>query len=308
MATNASHSQTILITGCSSGFGELTAKTLARGGHHVFASMRGATSTNARSADALRDWSASEGVRVDIVELDVTRSESVDAAVGTVLDSAGHLDVVVNNAGRGAIGPFEAFSLRQIEDLFSLNVFGPIRVAKAVLPSMRRRGSGLIIHVSSTIGRLLPGVGGLYPTTKWALEGFAESLSYEVKAFGVDAVVVEPGAFPSPALSKALLPDDLEMVAAYASAAARVDAPSAQATPAGYRLPDPQEVADAIKGLVDLPAGQRPLRTVVGAIFTEGVAEFNDAYARASQRLADALRRPDQAITWGRGGVSEPRT
>jgi len=302
------YGQTILITGCSSGFGELTAKTLAQAGHHVFASMRGTASSNARAAKALREWSASHGVRLDVVELDVTQPASVEAAVGVVLRAADRLDVVVNNAGRGAIGPFEAFSLEQIDDLFSLNVYGPIRVAKAVLPPMRRRGSGLIVHVSSTIGRILPGVGGLYPTTKWALEGFAESLSYEVKPFGIDAVIVEPGAFPSPALSKALLPDDLDVAAAYAAAHAGAGAPPDQPAPAGYRLPNPQEVADAIKRLIDLPAGTRPLRTVVGPIFTDGVAEFNDSYARASQRLADALKRPDQAITWGRGGVNEPRT
>src|SRR3972149_8662149 len=85
---------------------------------------------------------------------------------------------------------------------------GPVRVAKAVLPSMRQRRSGLIIHISSTLGRVLPGSGGLYPATKWALEGLAESLGYEVKAFGIEAVIVEPGAFPSPSISKAVEPQD----------------------------------------------------------------------------------------------------
>lgn len=292
--------QTILITGCSSGFGELMAKTLAQAGHHVYASMRAITTSNARAADALRAWAAWAAVRLDVLELDVLDERSIARAVDSALESSGHIDVLVNNAGRGAIGPFEAFSLEQIEGLFSLNVFGPIRVAKAVLPSMRARRHGLIVNVTSTIGRVLPGAGGLYPTTKWALEGFAESLSYEVKAFGIEAIILEPGAFPSPALSKALRPGDVAIEAAYAAAAV-TDTPIDQPVPEGYRSPDLQEVADALARLIAMPHGSRPLRTVVGPIFTEGVAEYNDAYAQASARLAAALRRPDQTITWGPG-------
>ncbi len=296
---------TILITGCSSGFGALMARTLAAAGHRVFAGMREVTAKNAEHARALRAWGVQRGAAIDVLDMDVTSAESVNRAVATMLDSAGRIDVAVNNAGRGAVGPMEAFSQAQIDALFDLNVFGPMRVNRAVLPAMRRQRSGLIVHVSSTIGRVMPGVGGLYASTKWALEGVAESLRYEVKAFGVDVVILEPGAFPSPVMSKVMVAEHVAIGEAYAAAAASVNPPMDQPTPADHRLPDPQDVANAVKRLVELPMGQRPLRTVVGPIFTEGVAEYNDAYERASRRLTEALRRPDQAITWGVRGTPD---
>jgi NAD(P)-dependent dehydrogenase (short-subunit alcohol dehydrogenase family) len=299
-------SQVILITGCSSGFGRLTARTLAADGHQVFAGMRDLAGRNAEHARRLLDWSTSLGLRLDVVDIDVTSVPSVEAAVSAVLDRAERIDVVVNNAGRGAVGPLEAFTDAQVEELFNLNVFGPLRVNRAVLPSMRRHRSGLILHVSSTIGRVLPAVGGLYAATKWALEGLAESLRYEVQAFGIEAVILEPGAFPSPAMSKAMPAAREDIAREYTVASARVDPPMDQDPPADYRPPDPQEVADAVKHLIDLPAGQRPLRTVVGRLFSEGVVEYNAAYELASRRLAEALRRPDQAITWGRQAPASP--
>lgn len=300
MSTQARH---VLITGCSSGFGELTAKTLASRGHCVFAGIRDCSSTNAARAQALRAWADSQRTALHVVEIDVTDQDSVDAAVAFILGAGPGLDAVVNNAGRGAVGPIEAFGQAQVEALFDLNLFGALRVDRAVLPSMRRRRSGLLVHVSSTIGRVLPAVGGLYAATKWALEGLAESLRYEVAAFGIDVAIVEPGAFPSPAMSKAMVAQHAGIGQVYADAAASVNPPMDQAPPADYRRPDPQDVADAITRLVEAPPGSRPLRTVVGPIFTEGVAEFNAAYDAASRRLAAALRRPDQAITWGRRGT-----
>ena len=195
-ADRVSESQVILVTGSSSGFGALIVRTLAREGHHVFASMRAMSSRNAGAAAELSAWAQSEGVRLDVVEMDVTSETSVQTCVDDVLARAGRIDVVVNNAGASASGPIEAFSEVQVEALYSLNVFGPWRVNKAVLPSMRQQRSGLLLHISSTLGRVLPGSGGLYPATKWALEGLTESLSYQVKAFGVDVVLLEPGVLP----------------------------------------------------------------------------------------------------------------
>jgi NAD(P)-dependent dehydrogenase (short-subunit alcohol dehydrogenase family) len=188
-----------------------------------------------------------------VVDIDVTDEGSVQAAIAAVLASSGGVDAVVNNAGRGAIGALEAFSQAQVEALFDLNVFGALRVNRAVLPSMRARNSGLLVHVSSAIGRVMPKVGGLYATTKWALEGLAESLHYEVAAFGIDVAIVEPGAFPSPAMSKAMVADNAAVGQAYAAAAAAVNPPMDQPPPADY----------------------------------------NAAYEAASRRLAAALRRPD---------------
>jgi NAD(P)-dependent dehydrogenase (short-subunit alcohol dehydrogenase family) len=289
----------ILVTGTSSGFGALTVKALATDGHRVFASMRNVEGRNAPAAQGLREWASAQRADLEVVDLDVLSEKSCRAAVEYVLRrTGGHLDVVVNNAGASASGPIEAFGMEQIEGLFSLNAFGPMRVSKAVLPTMRAQGSGLIIFITSTLGRVLPGRGGLYPATKWAEEGLAESLAYQVQPFGIDVAILEPGSFPTPAIGKATAAEDAEITAAYAAVTPRAAPPSTPDSHEERPEPDPAEIAEAVKQLVALPAGQRPLRTVVGPVFTEGVAEYNATYERTRNRLAESLRRPDQAITW----------
>jgi NAD(P)-dependent dehydrogenase (short-subunit alcohol dehydrogenase family) len=296
--------QVVLITGCSSGFGELIAKTLARAGYNVFATMRGVQDRNADAARALAAWARHDNLRLQIVEMDVADTASVAAAVAEVFASAGRIDVVVNNAGIAARGPLEAFDIEQMQELFNINVFGPLRVDKAVLPHMRERRSGLLIHVSSTLGRVLPGTGGLYPASNWAREGLAESLHYQLRPFGIDVVILEPGTFPTPATSKGLMPNDTAVAAAYAAVAPPTQ--RAREVSPDYKRPDPQEVADAVLRIIETPAGQRPLRQVVGPIFTLGVAEYNEIYERVRDALAESLRRPDQAITWGPAAAEGP--
>ena len=288
----------VLVTGSSSGFGELIVKTLARDGHRVFATMRGVATRNREAAERLGEWASAEGVRLEVVELDVTSDQSVASAVDYALTSAGTIDVVVNNAGASAAGPLEAFSVEQMAALLNLNTLGPMRVSKAVLPSMRAVGSGLIIWITSTLGRVLPGRGGLYPATKWAAEGFAESLRYQVAPFGIDVSILEPGSFPTPATFKSMIADDQEVTAAYATVASQTAGHRRAPADPAYRRPDPQEVADAVKQLIGLPAGRRPLRRVVGPVYTEGVAEYNQTYEQVRAHLEEVLRRPDQAITW----------
>jgi NAD(P)-dependent dehydrogenase (short-subunit alcohol dehydrogenase family) len=286
---------TILVTGCSSGFGELMARTLAAHGHHVYASIRGMAGRNSEATERLRAWAAKSQFSLSVIELDVTDDASVRVAVNQILAAEGTLDVVVNNAGAAAAGPLEAFSAPQMAGLLDTNVIGPMRVNKAVLPAMRARRSGLIIWVTSTLGRVLPSIGGLYPATKWAAEGFAESLHYELRPFGIDVAILEPGSFPTPAISKSMVAAERAVAAEYRA----VTPARRQVRPDGaYRLPDAQEVADAVLHLVELPSGHRPLRTVVGPIFTEGVAEYNQTYERVRARLVESLGRPDQAIPW----------
>jgi len=266
----------------------------------VYASMRDVQQRNAEAAQRLTAWAATNAAALTVVELDVTSDTSVRQAVDTVLATERGVDVVVNNAGASAAGPLEAFSIAQMAALLDLNVLGPMRVNKAVLPSMRARRSGLIVWITSTLGRVLPGRGGLYPATKWAAEGFAESLHHQVAPFGIDVVILEPGSFPTPATSKSMPADDQGVAATYAAfvpPAGRAPAPPADST---YQRPDPQDVADAVLELIGLPAGHRPLRQVVGPVFTEGVAEYNQTYERLRADLEEVLRRPDQAITWGR--------
>ncbi len=285
----------VLITGCSTGFGEITAKTVALAGHRVFASMRDVTGRNVEAASALRDWGEQSNARLHVIEMDVASTASVEAAAGDIEALGGNIDAIVNNAGIAARGPIEAFDVEQMQALYDVNVFGPLRVDKAFLPAMRQRRSGLLIHVSSTLGRVLPRRGGLYPASKWAVEGLAESLSYELTPFGIDVVILEPGAFPTAATRNGLQAANQNIAAEYATAVP----PRAPATvPDDYVLPDLREVADEILRLIELPQGKRPLRSVVGPIFTEGVPEYNETYERVRDHMQEVLRRPDQTVTW----------
>ncbi|MBV9325583.1 MAG: SDR family oxidoreductase [Chloroflexi bacterium] len=287
----------VLITGCSSGFGELIARTLATHGHRAYASMRGVSGRNAEAARRLTEWAASAHVPLSVVELDVTSDTSVREAVEHIQSTDGDVDVVVNNAASSSRGPLEAFSIAQMAALLDVNVLGGMRVNKAVLPAMRARGAGLIIWVSSTLGRVLVG-GGLYPASKWAVEGFAESLHHQVAPFGIEVVILEPGSFPTPSTSNAMRAEDQAITDAYAA----VPTPARNRqlpTDGSYQPPDPQEVADAVLEIVQIPAGQRPLRRVVGPQHTDGVPAYNQAYEQLRQHMAEVLRRPDQAVTWG---------
>src|SRR5437868_3853544 len=183
-----------LVTGSSSGFGELISKTLAAAGHHVYATMRDVGGRNADAAERLRSFGT------EVVELDVTSDASVERAMAAILPSG-----------------------------------------------------------------------------------------------GIDVVILEPGSFPTPATFKSMPAADQEIAAAYASSS---NGPLRSPDRKGAPEPDPQEIADAVLGLVNMPPGQRPLRLVIGPVFTDGVAEYNATYERLRAHMEDILRRPDQAITW----------
>jgi NAD(P)-dependent dehydrogenase (short-subunit alcohol dehydrogenase family) len=170
--------KSVLITGASSGFGRLTAELFAREGWRTFATMRGISSANATPDAELRR------VGVDVVELDVTSDASVEAAAAIVASEVRALDVLVNNAGVGSFGIQEAFTPSAVERLYATNVFGPLRVNRAFLPAMRERGSGLVVYVSSVVGRIVNPFGGVYASSKWALEALAEASSYESSSRG----------------------------------------------------------------------------------------------------------------------------
>lgn len=281
----------ILITGCSSGFGKLTAETLAKDGHHVFASMRDIDGKNADSKAELLDWAEKEGVKIEIVELDVVDEAGVEAAISKVVESAGYIDVLVNNAGVASMGVLEAYSIDEIHKLFDVLTFGPLRVNRAVLPHMRKRKSGLIIHISSTAGRINIPFMGPYCAAKFALESIGAAYSYELAPFNIDSVILEPGAYATKVMDKLKMPDDGGRLAEYGDVA---NAPQKLFENVGKRLhgpgaPDPQEVADAVKKLIETPAGERPLRTCVGEIATAGIEELNITTEESRKKFIDSL-------------------
>jgi NAD(P)-dependent dehydrogenase (short-subunit alcohol dehydrogenase family) len=279
----------ILITGSSSGIGRLAAETLLSGGHLVYASMRNVSSKNREAAESLRN----KGARV--VELDVTGSESVNRAVKTVLEEAGHLDVLVNNAGHMAIGITEAFTEAQVQAQMDVNFFGPVRLCRAVLPHMRARREGLIIHVTSVVGRLLFPACAFYCASKFALEAYAEVLHFELTEFGVDSVIVEPGPFPTRLVDNSPEPADRARAESYGRIAnlrtTFID--TFQTFFSSPQSTNAQDVADAIAHLVETPAGQRPVRTVCPPDY--GAIALNEYTAPIQAEVLNGLGMPEMA-------------
>src|ERR1700751_508183 len=184
-------SQTILITGASSGFGRDTAETLHHAGHSVYASMRGAQGKNREAAESLHK------LGVKTVEIDVSDDTSVESGVKTVLAEVGHIDVLVNNAGIASVGVTEAFTTEQAKAIFDTNVIGLLRVTRAVLPSMRQHHDGLIINIGSVLGRVTFPFLGIYGASKMAVEALPDTLRYELPQLGVEVVEVQPSAYPT---------------------------------------------------------------------------------------------------------------
>src|SRR5687768_6444257 len=153
--TSPTRPMSVLITGASTGFGKLAAVTLARAGQYVFAAMRDLKAKNRERGEELRTVAEREGLNIRLVDLDVTSSSSIASAVESILASGGQLDVLVNNAGHMSIGIAEGFTEEQVRRQMEVNFFGPVNLCRAVLPHMRERRSGLIVHVTSIVGRVL---------------------------------------------------------------------------------------------------------------------------------------------------------
>lgn len=251
----------ILITGCSSGFGRLGAEHYARLGAKVFATMRNIPRPEAEELRILAD---AEGLDIEVIEIDVTKRRQVRRGVARALEAAGgSLDVLINNAGIAYGGTVELMDERATREMFDTNVFGPQRMTREVLPAMRSNGRGLIVNISSQLGRvILPGF-SVYSPTKFALEALSEQMAFEVAGHGIDVSIVQPGGYPTKiwdnarALTERLLkrtPDALEE--AYAPFLEGLASRGGGST-------DPMDVPRAIAGIVSAPAGQRPLRLPV---------------------------------------------
>lgn len=174
--------KTILITGASSGIGYDAAQLLAQQGHCVYAA--------ARRVERMESLKAL-GVRV--IKMDVTEEESMRQGVEEIVQAEGRIDVLINNAGYGFFGAIETVPLAEARRQLEVNVFGLARLTQLVLPQMRKQGSGRIINTSSIAGKMVIYMGGWYNVTKYAVEAFSDALRMEVKPFGIDVVMIEPG-------------------------------------------------------------------------------------------------------------------
>ncbi|MDU0311052.1 SDR family oxidoreductase [Rhizobium sp. 10PS4] len=268
----------VVVTGASSGFGNLTVLELARRGHTVVATMRDVEGRNARVRKDLIDAATTEGHVLHVLEMDVADEVSVNSTIDKVVREHGKIDVLVNNAGLMPVGITEAYTVADIERLFAVNFFGAVRADRAVLPHMRAAGSGLLVHVTSLMGRVVFPFFGTYSASKFALEALAEAYRYELKGFGIDSVIVEPGPFPSNLISSSPEPSDHAVLASYGEIAAIPGQIKAHANDGDdANPPRPQRVAVSIAELIEATE-RRPLRTVVmpeGLDF--GIHQLNEA-------------------------------
>jgi len=286
--------KTVVVTGASSGFGKGAVKAFAAKGYRVWGTMRDAEGRNAEKKTALETYSN----RVSVIDIDVADDESVAVGFARILDH-GPVDVLINNAGIMFLGLTEAFSVAQAHEQMNSNYYGAIRAMQAVLPAMRKAGSGLIINCSSIVGRISPPFFGTYTATKHALEGYSQALRYEVAPFGVDIAIVEPGPFGTGLLASGRPPALGDVLASYGELAGVPAAMSAQFAEMlkSEGAPDPQWVVDAYLALAEMPSGKRPMRTVVG--ITWGVDEMN----RLTQPIQDKILKEMQ-LDGVLGGVS----
>ena len=254
--------KSILITGCSTGFGRLAAEHFARLGAKVFATMRNTPRPESEELVALAE---SDDLDIHVMRLDVTQQYEVDDAVMHAERIAGGaIDVLINNAGISYGGPIEIQDLEATQHTFDTNVFGPQRMIRAVLPAMRKAKSGLIINVSSQLGRVIAPSYGQYSPTKFALEALSEGLAYELVPHGVDVTVIEPGGYPTMIWKNAnenslklLERADEKHTSGYQALVSRLG----QRTGGGST--DPMDVPRAMAEVIAMPAGSRPLRRPV---------------------------------------------
>lgn len=231
--------KTALVTGASSGMGKAIAKRLIEDGYQVFVA--------ARSVDKMQDLAR---LGATSLRMDVSKDEDIIAAVKTIEGETGGVDVLVNNAGFGLLGPVEDISIDEARYQFEVNVFGAARLTQLLLPAMRTKGSGTIVNITSMGGKIYTVLGAWYHATKHALEGWSDCLRLEVEPFGIRVVVIEPGLIET-GFGDAATQNLLERSAggAYANLAKRVAASIGNSYGRG-RGTDPSVVADVVSKAV----------------------------------------------------------
>ncbi|QEM02690.1 SDR family oxidoreductase [Mucilaginibacter rubeus] len=272
-------SQIVFITGTSSGFGKLTTETLSKAGFTVIAGMRDIGGKNAEVANQL-----SQLPNVDVVEIDITKDESVTNAFANMIAKYGRIDILVNNAAVAGFGLLEAYSLDRIRQMFEVNFYGVIRTYQAVLPTMRAAGKGLIINITSgasghTMPFMIP-----YLASKFGVESITEGLQDELAEFGIENVSIQPGVYPTEmntGQKQGVNSDKAAITESYGDAATQKF--NAIGTALFGKMQqfnmDPQVIANGILELIQMPAGTRPLRKPLDAIAQGTDIEFIETRA-----------------------------
>ncbi|MRH99613.1 SDR family NAD(P)-dependent oxidoreductase [Kriegella sp. EG-1] len=281
----------VLITGCSSGFGYLTALLLARKGYKVWATMRNVLTKNKAKKKELLVIAEKEKLHISVLELDVTIETSVTKAIDFIINEDGTLDYLVNNAGYMFVGLTEAYTIAQAKDQFETNFFGVLRMVKAIAPHMRKQKEGLIVNVTSIAGRLTFPYFGIYCASKHAVEAYSQALRYELAPWGVEVSLVEPGPFGTNLLYSGPKEADQAIFDSYYK---QKDEPAAllkffDGFFQSSEAPNPQLVADDIAMLIETKRGERPERVVSGVGF--GAEDYNQkVYPIQQSVVKDALQ------------------
>jgi NAD(P)-dependent dehydrogenase (short-subunit alcohol dehydrogenase family) len=258
------HHLSILVAGCSTAFGRQSAIALARRGHRIIAGVRERTGRGAEHAAELAALARAESLDLRVVDLDVDREETIEAAVEAAKAySFGRLDALVNSAAYSVLGPLEACPPEQLLALLNTNVVGALRLFRAVLPVMREAGNGRIVQITSGLGRAVLPFMGPFAATAWALESFAEVLAMEAAPFGVKVALVEPSGYREGDQPRKSV-GDLDRLMAYES---QLISMAERMQSNGGQGEDAAEVAEAVVSVVE--AETVPLRTPVGQAATE---------------------------------------
>jgi NAD(P)-dependent dehydrogenase (short-subunit alcohol dehydrogenase family) len=276
-------SKVILITGTSSGFGKLTAITLAADGHCVIAAMRETKGKNLKAAIEL-----SKVDNIEVVEIDVTSDQSVDNAFTYVLKRYGKIDVLVNNAAVTGFGIAEAHTLDVFRRMFETNFYGVLRTYFAVLPAMRAAKCGLIINLSTgasgfSVPYMIP-----YMSSKFAMETLVEGIDSELRDFGIENVSIPCGVYPTGMADKGgFNADKPEITVKYKDFDKRMASlgKALFGKMEEFQM-NPQTIADGIKNLVDMQEGSRPLRYPLDAVAQGTDEEFISAKAKIKRKWA----------------------
>ena len=250
----------VLITGASSGFGRITAEFLARNGYQVYATMR---QTRTKNAEAATELNSADNISV--LDLDVTKEESVNSAVEKVITQEGQIDVLINNAGYTAFGVTESFTEEDFQNILDVNLIGCWRLIRATLPQFRKQADGLIINISSGAGRFSVPFCSMYSATKFGLEGLIEGIHFELKHLGIESILVQPGNFSTGLQSKFVTGSNSEILKEYGEVA-QLPNKMAEGMITYFesgQAPNPVLISEQILKLINTEKGKRPFRSVV---------------------------------------------
>lgn len=266
----------ILITGASSGFGKmLTGQLSAQNKYRIVAAMRHTETSNKDVKKQLEQLP-----NVEVVSLDVSSEPETDSVIQSILLNGQSIDILINNAGVFGGGLLEAHSIEQVQHLFDVNVYGPLRLMKAVLPAMRKQQEGLIINISSMLGFFSIPLNSVYCASKSALEALVSGSYHELLPLGIENILIEPGTFPTELYAKSGIKADLpEITTAYNGLAEQMADYAGQAVYKAIqeKQPNAQAVVNKIIALIETEKGKRPMRNPIdqisGEIFAQKVAD-----------------------------------